>query len=219
MSYPIISADSHITEPPTRISTTSSRAGRTARRAWSASDDARRRVRHPRHERSRFRWASSRPRASRPRRSACTACRSRSCTAAAGIPRRGSPTRTATASRPRSSTRPSAWCCATTRTSTTRRPASTPTTAGSPSTARAHPDRLLGCGQTAMRTPEEGIGDLEAISAAGPARRDDARQPGRRGLRLARVRRVLARRDRSGHAALVPHPDDARIRTPTAARS
>src|SRR5258708_36168278 len=33
----------------------------------------------------------------------------------------------------------------------------------------AHPDRLLGCGQTAMRTPEEGIRDLdlEAIRAAG----------------------------------------------------
>jgi predicted TIM-barrel fold metal-dependent hydrolase len=31
----------------------------------------------------------------------------------------------------------------------------------------AHPDRLLGCGQTAMRTPAEGIRDLEAIRAAG----------------------------------------------------
>ena len=29
------------------------------------------------------------------------------------------------------------------------------------------PERLLGCGQTAMRTPEEGIADLEAIAAAG----------------------------------------------------
>jgi uncharacterized protein len=31
----------------------------------------------------------------------------------------------------------------------------------------AHPDRLLGCGQTAMRTPEEGIADLHAIKALG----------------------------------------------------
>lgn len=31
----------------------------------------------------------------------------------------------------------------------------------------AHPDRLLGCGQTAMRTPEEGVADLHAIKAAG----------------------------------------------------
>src|SRR5262245_21624319 len=31
----------------------------------------------------------------------------------------------------------------------------------------AHPDRLIGCGQTAMRTPEEGIRDLEAIRALG----------------------------------------------------
>ncbi|MDX2168276.1 MAG: amidohydrolase family protein [Deltaproteobacteria bacterium] len=31
----------------------------------------------------------------------------------------------------------------------------------------AHPERLLGCGQTAMRTPEEGIADLHAIKALG----------------------------------------------------
>ncbi len=31
----------------------------------------------------------------------------------------------------------------------------------------AHPDRLLGVGQTAMRTPEEGIADLRAIAALG----------------------------------------------------
>ncbi len=31
----------------------------------------------------------------------------------------------------------------------------------------AHPDRLLGCGQTAMRSPEEGIEDLKNIKALG----------------------------------------------------
>jgi predicted TIM-barrel fold metal-dependent hydrolase len=31
----------------------------------------------------------------------------------------------------------------------------------------AHPDRLLGCGQTAMRSPEEGIADLHEIKALG----------------------------------------------------
>lgn len=31
----------------------------------------------------------------------------------------------------------------------------------------AHPERLLGCGQTAMRTPAEGIADLRAIKALG----------------------------------------------------
>ncbi len=31
----------------------------------------------------------------------------------------------------------------------------------------AHPDRLLGCGQTAMRTPEEGIADLHEIKRLG----------------------------------------------------
>jgi predicted TIM-barrel fold metal-dependent hydrolase len=31
----------------------------------------------------------------------------------------------------------------------------------------AHPERLLGCGQTAMRTPEEGVADLRAIAETG----------------------------------------------------
>ena len=31
----------------------------------------------------------------------------------------------------------------------------------------AHPDRLIGCGQTAMRSPEEGIEDLKSIAALG----------------------------------------------------
>jgi predicted TIM-barrel fold metal-dependent hydrolase len=31
----------------------------------------------------------------------------------------------------------------------------------------AHPTRLLGCGQSAMRTPEEGVADLHAIKALG----------------------------------------------------
>jgi len=30
-----------------------------------------------------------------------------------------------------------------------------------------HPDRLLGCGQTAMRSPEEGVEDLKSIAALG----------------------------------------------------
>ena len=41
----------------------------------------------------------------------------------------------------------------------------------------AHPERLLGCGQTALRTPEEGIADLHAIAGRRPARRDDAGRP------------------------------------------
>ena len=31
----------------------------------------------------------------------------------------------------------------------------------------SHPERLIGCGQTAMRSPEEGIEDLEAIRDLG----------------------------------------------------
>ena len=84
-----------------------------------------------------------------------------------GSRRRGSPTRTRTAWPPRSSIPRSACCSATIPTSTTRRPASTPTTAGSPSTAAHDPDRLIGMGQTAMRTVKEGIADLERIKAMG----------------------------------------------------
>ena len=134
---------------------------------------------------------------------------STTCTAAAGTPRPASPSRTATAWPARSSTRPSAWCSATTRTSTTSTPAWTPTTSGSPSTAGAHPDRLFGIGQTAMRTPEEGIADLERIKRPRPARRDDARRPRRRGLRLPDLRRLLRGGRRPRPAAVVPHPHRA----------
>ena len=41
-------------------------------------------------------------------------------------------------------------------------------------------DRLLGCGQTAMRSPEEGIADLAVDQGARPAGRDDAGRSGRR---------------------------------------
>ncbi len=84
--------------------------------------------------RSRCRWAWWRRRASRPRRSPCSASTSPTCTAAAGTPMPACPSRTVTAWPARSSTRPSAWCSATTRTSTTSTPAWTPTTSGSPST-------------------------------------------------------------------------------------
>ena len=74
----------------------------------------------------------------------------------------------------------------------------------------AHPQRLLGAGQTAMRSPDEGISDLHDDPRSGLARGDDAGQPRvRRRLRLAGVGSVLAGRDRAGSAAVVPHPDDA----------
>ena len=127
-----------------------------------------------------------------------------------------SPTRTATASPPRSSTRRSAWCCATTRTSTTSRRASTPTTAGSPSTARAHP---TGCSASARprcaprgghRRPARDQGARAAgRDAAGHARRvEDYDSPD--------LRRVLGGRDRPRAAAVVPHPHHADDSAPTA---
>ena len=50
------------------------------------------------------------------------------------------------------------------------------------------PDRLIGQGQTAMRSPEEGVADLGGHQAAWAARRDDAGRSGSRGLRLSGLR-------------------------------
>ena len=47
----------------------------------------------------------------------------------------------------------------------------------------ANPARLLGCGQSAMRSPAEGVADLQAIKALG-ARRHDAWRTGHGRLRL-----------------------------------
>ena len=69
------------------------------------------------------------------------------------------------------------------------------------------PDRLVGMGQTAMRTVKEGIDDLERIKAMGFKRRDDAGQSRREGLRRPGLRSVLGGRRRARAAAVVPHPD------------
>ena len=61
----------------------------------------------------------------------------------------------------------------------------------------ADPHRLLGAGQTAVRTPEEGIADLQAIKALGLR---GVMMPGNAGferLRLADLRPVLGGRDRA----------------------
>ena len=107
-----------------------------------------------------------------------------SCTPAAGTRRRGSPSRTATASRPRCSTRRSGCCSATTPTPTTRRPASTRTTCGSPSSRPTHPTRLIG------HRP-----DRAAQRRGGHRRpRGASKALGLRGRDAARLRRVPRRR-------------------------
>ena len=52
-------------------------------------------------------------------------------------------------------------------------------------------------GRPPCASPAEGIADLKAIRELGPARRDDARQPGGRGLRLAGLRSPSGRRPSS----------------------
>ena len=71
----------------------------------------------------------------------------------------------------------------------------------------AHPDRLFGIGQTAMRTPEEGIADLRAAShALGLKGVMMPGVPGVGGLRLPDLRRLLRGGRRPRPAAVVPHP-------------
>ena len=205
---PIISADSHITEPPELLRRPHRPGLPRPGPVPAPRRQGRRPVRHPR---------------------ACPSPVPMGLVAAAGKPAeeitvlrrevrraaprrlgpRGPPGRPGPRRRERRDHLPDrrAWCCATTTTSTTSTPAWTPTTAGSPGTARPIPDRLFGIGQTAMRTPDEGIADLERIKAHGLQGRDDARHPRRRGLRLARLRRVLRGGDRARAAAVVPHPD------------
>ncbi len=85
------------------------------------------------------------------------------------------------------------------------------------------PDRLLGCGQTALRTIDEGIADLTAINEAGLR---GVMMPGEPGTLLddgARLRRpgvgsVLGSRRRSRAAAQLPHPDVAEQRLQRQAR-
>ena len=60
----------------------------------------------------------------------------------------------------------------------------------------AHPDRLIGLGQTAMRTLEEGIDDLERIKAMGFRGVMMPGNPGVEGLRRSHLRSVLGGRDR-----------------------
>ena len=147
----------------------------------------------------------------------------RSCTAADGI--RSAPRRPGRGRRraPRSSIRRSACCSATTPTSTTSTRASRRTTGGSPSSARTRPTRLIGLGQTALRTPRRRHPRPRGDQAPRSARRDAARHPAERRLRRPDVRRVLGRGRRPRAAAVVPHPDQPvptrRSRRTSAARS
>ena len=70
------------------------------------------------------------------------------------------------------------------------------------------PDRLIGMGQTALRTPAEGIADLESIKALGLRGVMLPGLPPQGRLRRSDVRRVLGRGRRPRAAAVVPHPHE-----------
>ena len=83
----------------------------------------------------------------------------------------------------------------------------------------ADPDRLLGVGQTAMRTPEEGIADLEKIKALGLRGVMMPGNPGVEDYDSPDLRRVLGgRRSSSSMPLVVPHPHQRAERRPRAAR-
>ena len=73
------------------------------------------------------------------------------------------------------------------------------------------PDRLLGAGQTALRTIDEGIGDLVAIADAGLRGVMMPGEPGTLDRRRTRLRRsgmgpLLGGRCRSRSPVELPHP-------------
>ena len=77
----------------------------------------------------------------------------------------------------------------------------------------AHPDRLIGTGQTAMRSAEEGIADLQRDQGRWACkRRDDAGQSAGRGLRQPDLRSSSGRPRSTRDAAQLPHPDQPRRR-------
>ena len=73
-----------------------------------------------------------------------------------------------------------------------------------------HPDRLIGLGQTAMRSVEEGIEDLRKMKALGFRGVMLPGNPRRERLRRSDLRSFLRGRDRSESAAELPYPDQQR---------
>ena len=74
----------------------------------------------------------------------------------------------------------------------------------------SQPDRLLGCGQTTMRTPAEGVEEIKSIKALGLRGVMMTGRPGAGRLRQPDLRPVLGDRRRPGLAAVVSHPDEPR---------
>ena len=205
MAKPIISADSHITEPPNtyvdRIDAVPRSRARTSCAIRSAATSSSSRAGQADSHGPRGRGRQACRGADR-----CSAPGSRRCTAAAGTRTRGSPIRTRRRGRgdPVPDRRDDALQPSGLRLQA--RVLRRPTTSGSASTASAHPDRLLGIGQTAMRSVDDGHPRSRAHQGARPSGRDDAGEPGARGLRRSDVRPVLGGRHRPGAAAVVSHP-------------
>ena len=176
MAYPIISADSHVTEPPNTYTEFIDRAFLDrAPRMEKIGDAGDMFVIDGMSEPISIGLAAAA--AGRPKRFACAAGASRTCTAAAGIRRRAWPTRqrdgvAAEVIYPtvgmvlcnHSDLDYKKACFDAYNLWIARLPS-------------AHPERLLGIGQTAMRTARRGHRRPARDQAAGAPRRDDARRP------------------------------------------
>ncbi len=83
----------------------------------------------------------------------------------------------------------------------------------------AHPTRLLGCGQTAMRTPAEGVADIRAIKALGLRGVMMPGDPAQEDYDSAIYDDGVGNGDRTRAAVVVPHPDEPGHAAVTAARA
>ena len=212
MAKPIISADSHITEPPDTYVDRIDRRFRDRAPHVVRDATARRPVRDRRDGPSPSPWGSSLPRASPPRSSACSAPSSRTCTRAASIPRRASPSRTVDGVSARGALPDGRH------------------DALQPPRLRLQEGllrRLQPLDRRVLRRPPRPAhrrrADRDALGGGGhrrpppdqgarPARRDDARQPRRRRLRRSRATAPSTRR-RSTSACRSPSTSSRASRT------
>ena len=166
MLKPIISADSHVSEPPKCYIDNSTRPFATARRVSCTIRSAATCFR------SKAASSLSQCRWFQPRAKSRKSCRprarcSKSCTVAAGILKRGWPIRIATESPPRLFTPLSAWNCAISRIWISSRPRWKAYNRWLAEFCAPYPQRLIGLGQCAVKTPASGIRELDSIKALG----------------------------------------------------
>ena len=167
MAYPIISADSHITEPPEHLRRLHRPGVARSRAAHGARRRARRRVRHRRHE------ADDPDRARRGRGQAARGAPRARASRFEDLHRGGWDPEARLADQDRDGVAAEViyptvgMVLCNHRDFDYKKACFDAYNRWIAEYCSTHPERLLGVGQTAMRTPEEGIADLEKIKALG----------------------------------------------------